>query len=268
MFNKENIKSIVHSLFFERFITIVILVNSILVGVETAYQIDIIKIVQASCLIIFVIEISMRFIARDSIKSFFKDGWNIFDLVIVIISLIPENISAESGLVSSFRVLRIFRVLRLLRASPEIRLIVSVLIKSIKSLWYNAMVYVIFCYLFTLIGVVLFKLPPEITEDQKYELQQVTSLGDKIDPFGSVGEGFLTLFSITLGYEWWQTRNTLEKSSELQLIESSHSTISSYLFIWYGFAVFLLLNLVVGAVINNYQIIIEEIKEKDKNLNI
>ena len=93
MFNKENIKSIVHSLFFERFITIVILVNSILVGVETAYQIDIIKIVQASCLIIFVIEISMRFIARDSIKSFFKDGWNIFDLVIVIISLIPENIS-------------------------------------------------------------------------------------------------------------------------------------------------------------------------------
>ena len=42
----------------------------------------------------------MRFIARDSIKSFFKDGWNIFDLVIVIISLIPENISAESGLVS------------------------------------------------------------------------------------------------------------------------------------------------------------------------
>ena len=107
-------------------------------------EIDIIKIVQASCLIIFVIEISMRFIARDSIKSFFKDGWNIFDLVIVIISLIPENISAESGLVSSFRVLRIFRVLRLLRASPEIRLIVSVLIKSIKSLWYNAMVYVIF----------------------------------------------------------------------------------------------------------------------------
>ena len=82
MFGRENIQSIVHSLFFERFITIVILVNSILVGVETAYQIDIIKIVQASCLIIFVIEISMRFIARDSIKSFFKDGWNIFDLLL------------------------------------------------------------------------------------------------------------------------------------------------------------------------------------------
>ena len=38
MLNKENIKSIVHSLFFERFITIVILVNSILVGVETAIK--------------------------------------------------------------------------------------------------------------------------------------------------------------------------------------------------------------------------------------
>ena len=61
------------------------------------------------------------------------------------------------------------------------------------------MVYVIFCYLFTLIGVILFKLPPDITEKQKFELEQVTSLGDNIDPFGSVGEGFLTLFSITLG---------------------------------------------------------------------
>ena len=84
----------------------------------------------------------------------------------------------------------------------------------------------------------------------------------------SIGEVFLTLFSITLGYEWWQTRNTLEKSSGLKLIDSSPSTISSYLFIWYGFAVFLLLNLVVGAVINNYQVILEEIKDKDKNLNV
>ena len=32
MYNKENIKSIVHSLVFERFITVVILLNSILVG--------------------------------------------------------------------------------------------------------------------------------------------------------------------------------------------------------------------------------------------
>jgi len=268
MFNKENIKSIVHSLVFERFITIVILLNSILVGLETTYQNDLIKIVQISCLIIFVVEILMRFISRRTTKSFFKDGWNIFDLLIILISLIPEDISGDSGLVSAFRVLRIFRVLRLLRASQEIRLIVSVLIKSVKSLWYNAMVYVIFCYLFTLIGVILFKLPPDITEEQKFKLEQVTSLGDNIDPFGSIGEGFLTLFSITLGYEWWQTRNTLEKSSELKLIDSSHSTISSYLFIWYGFAVFLLLNLVVGAVINNYQVILEEIKDKDKNLNI
>ncbi|MAW83259.1 MAG: transporter [Crocinitomicaceae bacterium] len=268
MFNKNNIRPIVRSLYFERFITLIILLNSILVGVETSYQNDLISIIQISCLVIFVIEISLRFIARDSTKSFLKEGWNIFDLVIVLISLFPEDISGDSGLVSSFRVLRIFRVLRLLRASPEIRLIVSVLIKSIKSLWYNAMVYVIFCYLFTLIGVVLFKLPSNITEKQKNELTEVTSLGDNIDPFASVGEGFLTLFSITLGYEWWQTRNTLEKSSELQLIESSHSVISTYLFVWYGFAVFLLLNLVVGAVINNYQIIIEEIKDKDKNLNI
>ena len=108
----------------------------------------------------------------------------------------------------------------------------------------------------------MFKLPEDISSSQIQQIKEVTALGDRVDPFGTVHDGADTLFSITLGYEWWQTRNTLLKSSELKLIESSPMAISVYLYLWYATAIFLLLNLVVGAIINNYQVIIDELKSK------
>ena len=110
----------------------------------------------------------------------------------------------------------------------------------------------------------MFRLPDNISDNQMQQIEEVTALGDRIDPFGSVIDGADTLFSITLGYEWWQTRNTLLKSSELKLIDASPLAISIFLYMWYACAIFLLLNLVVGAIINNYQIIIDEIKSKKK----
>ena len=111
----------------------------------------------------------------------------------------------------------------------------------------------------------MFRLPDNISSSQIQQIQEATAMGDRVDPFGTVLDGADTLFSITLGYEWWQTRNTLLKSSELNLIESSPLAISIYLYLWYATAIFLLLNLVVGAIINNYQIIIDEIKSKKNN---
>lgn len=257
------VKKIVSSNLFEKFITSVIIVNCFLIGLETYVINDFITFIQITCLVIFVIEIFLRYTASNSNKEYFFDGWNIFDIAIVLVTLIPENLFENSAVVSSFRVLRVFRVLRLLKANPELRLITSVLLKSIKTLYYNGIVFLIFCYLFTLIGVELFRLPKNISKSQIQQIEEVTALGDRIDPFASVMDGGDTLFSITLGYEWWQTRNTLLKSSELKLIEASPLTISIYLYMWYACAIFLLLNLVVGAIINNYQIIIDEIKAKE-----
>ena len=53
--------------------------------------------------IIFLVEIIIRFLA-EKIKRFFSDGWNVFDLIIVIGSLIPAN-ATESVLV--LRLLRL-----------------------------------------------------------------------------------------------------------------------------------------------------------------
>lgn len=258
------IKKIVASSLFEKIITTVIIINCFLIGLETYVVNDVISLIQLLCLIIFIVEIFLRYTASNSNREYFSEGWNIFDITIVLITLVPENFFENSSVASAFRVLRVFRVLRLLKANPEVRLITAVLLKSLKTLYYNGIVFLIFCYLFTLVGVEMFRLPDNISDNQMQQIEEVTALGDRIDPFGSVIDGADTLFSITLGYEWWQTRNTLLKSSELKLIDASPLAISIFLYMWYACAIFLLLNLVVGAIINNYQIIIDEIKSKKK----
>tara|TARA_X000000368_G_scaffold367072_1_gene314189 strand:+ start:408 stop:1208 length:801 start_codon:yes stop_codon:yes gene_type:complete len=258
-----NIKKIVFSGAFEKFITAIILINCFLIGVETYLVNDLISSIQIICLVVFIIEIFLRYTASNSNREYFSEGWNIFDITIVLICLVPESLFENSAIASSFRVLRVFRVLRLLKANPEVRLITAVLLKSIKTLYYNGIVFLIFCYLFTLVGVEMFRLPENISDSQIHQIEEVTALGDRSDPFGTVLDGADTLFSITLGYEWWQTRNTLLKSSELNLIDASPLAISIYLYLWYATAIFLLLNLVVGAIINNYQTIIDEIKSKE-----
>ena len=108
---------------------------------------------------IFTIEVILRLISSNSIKSYFCDSWNVFDLSIVLICFIPESLFENTSTITTLRVLRVFRVLRLLKFDKEIKLIVSVLVKSMKSLFYNFVLFIVFLYLFSIIGVTLFKLP-------------------------------------------------------------------------------------------------------------
>ena len=132
------LKSISSSLlskkWFEPFIIAVILINCILIGVETYIQPNWIVLVQKVALVVFTVEILIRWIARLSAKSFCKDAWNMFDLFIVLISLIPESVFENGSWIICIRILRVFRVLRLLRAAEEVKLIVAVLIRSFCAL--------------------------------------------------------------------------------------------------------------------------------------
>ena len=70
----------------------------------------------------FLIEIIIRMISERSLIKFFSDGWNIFDFLIVTISLVPIN-NVESVFVA--RLLRIIRVLRIITVVPAFRHIID-----------------------------------------------------------------------------------------------------------------------------------------------
>lgn len=267
--NKNFAKAITGNKIFEIVIIAIILINSILIGVETSYSVYWIRLIQKIILGIFTLEIILRFLAADSIKDFFKDGWNIFDLTLVLIGYIPSNLAINASAMMALRVLRVFRVLRLLRVSKEIKLIVSVLLKSLVSMFYNVILFVIFIYLFAIIGVGLFRLPDpdKLTGEklQQYELymQDASNLPKcSPDPFGSVGEAMFTLFRELTGDDWAALRYNHIIASECGLIASGSFVINLYHILWIVISAFLLLNIVTGAIINNYEVVLEEQHEK------
>lgn len=268
---REACSSFVYGRPFDIFITIVILVNSFLIGVQTTYNDSLLSNIQNIILYIFTIEVALRLIAAGSLKEFFKSGWNIFDLTLVVIGWIPPTMVANASTIMAFRVLRVFRVLRLLRTMAEIKLIIAVLVKSLKSLLYNGLLFFIFMYLFAVAGVSMFRLPdPDTLSPEKLQAYEQLmreaphSPANSPDPFGNIGEAFFTLFRALTGEDWTDLRYNLITASDLGLIVVSPTVVTMFHVFWFCIAAFLLLNLVTGAVINNYQISIEEAEEKKK----
>src|SRR5699024_9378321 len=103
----------------------VILVNAAILGAAT-YQNDALPyliIAERIIVAIFVVEMLLKLYAWR--WSFFRGGWNWFDLFVVVISLIPAT-----RLFAVLRVLSILRILRVITAVPQMRQIVSALFKS------------------------------------------------------------------------------------------------------------------------------------------
>ena len=269
---KEIASLIAHNKGLELFITGIIILNSVLIGVETYTDNLTVKMIQQGILYIFTLEILMRFIATKSIKEFFCDGWNVFDLTLVLIGYIPETLFASASMMTALRVLRVFRILRLLRASKEIKLIVTVLVKSMTSMFYNLILFLIFVYLYAIAGVSMFRLPDPTTLEgeqlanyEKYMEVAPNAPSNSPDPFGDLGEAIFTLFRELTGEDWTDLRYNHITASEYGLIHVNSAVITTYHVSWFCLAAFLLLNLVTGAVINNYQIAIDEEDEKKKD---
>lgn len=117
---------------FSRFIMAVIVVNAVLLGMETSGSLmdrfgTLIVTLDKVCLAIFVVELTLKMIAQR--WRFFVYGWNLFDFVIVGISLVP----GAQGL-SVLRALRILRVLRVISVAPRLRRVVEGFITALPGM--------------------------------------------------------------------------------------------------------------------------------------
>jgi len=268
---KQLAKRISNNKWFEFTIMFIILINSVLIGVELYNSNSIIQLIQSIILGVFTIEIIIRFIAADSVFSFFKNGWNLFDLSLVLIGYIPTNVAVGGSTLMALRVLRVFRILRLLRAAKEVKLIVSVLVKSMSAMFYNMVLLLIFMYLYAVVGVSLFKLPiPEkLSGNDKLNYENYIDLAphapnNSPDPYGDLAEASFTLFRTMTGEDWTDLRYNLITASECNVIKVSPFVVTFFHVSWFCLAAFLLLNLITGAIINNYQLAIEHREEKRK----
>ena len=116
----------------QRFIMAVIVTNAIVLGLETSPSTmaragNLLHVLDIAALAIFVAEILIKLIVYRA--GFFRSPWNIFDFVIVAISLVPLG----QG-VSVLRALRIIRAFRLISVVPRMRLVMEALVSAIPGM--------------------------------------------------------------------------------------------------------------------------------------
>ncbi len=234
--------------FFEIFIAAAIIINSILVGVQTSYDIPAVDYAQDFLTFVFVVEIFIRFFGAKSTREYFSDGWNIFDISIITLTHIPDIFffSTESITgVRAIRLLRTFRTLRVLRIFKvfrELYTMIKVLVKSFASVALAGLLLFIFSYIYAIVGVMIFKGHMNI---------------EGIDPFGDLGEAFFSLFRIATGDSWTSFRYDLTYSAK----DVPAWLVNAYFISWHIISAFLLLNIVFGAVLSNYEQMYQEERE-------
>ena len=208
---------------FETFIIVVIMASALLIGLKT-YDIPEsvhigIRWLDILITIIFIIEISIRFAAEERKLDFFKSGWNIFDVVIVAVSLIPID-NTDMALVA--RLVRVFRVLRMVSIIPELRMLLNSLLVALPRLGYvMALMFIIF-YMYAAVGSLFF---------------------EEINTFlwGDIAVSMLTLFRVMTFEDW---------------TEVMYEVMAVYGWAWIYFVSFIFLtafaflNMVIGIVVN------------------
>ena len=176
-----NIEAIVESRAFSIAITSVIVINAIVLGLETSPKVmavagPLLLAIDAAALWVFTIEIGLKIWLYRS--RFFRGGWNIFDFAIVAIAWRPAT-----GPLSVLRALRIIRVLRVVSLIPQMRAVVGALFKALPGMGSILAVLMLVFYIAAVMATKLF--------------------GESFpDWFGSIAASMFSLFQIMTLESW------------------------------------------------------------------
>ncbi|MCA0942951.1 ion transporter [Salipiger pacificus] len=202
----------------------VILFNAIILGLETSGTVmnvagDLIVALDTVCLAIFVAELAAKLYARG--LRFFRDAWNVFDLLVVGIALAP----ATGGL-AVLRALRILRLLRVISVAPTLRRVVEGFISALPGM---ASVFLLMGVIFYIAAVIATKLFAATFPEW----------------FGSLGQSLYTLFQVMTLESWSMgiVRPVMEVHPEAWMFFVPFILITT----------FAVVNLVVGLIVNSMQ---------------
>lgn len=202
----------------------VIVLNAVILGLETSGRAmaaagDLIVALDRICLAIFVAEIGAKIVVRR--LGFFRDGWNLFDFVIVAVVLVP----AGQGF-AVLRVLRILRVLRLISAAPRLRRVVEGFITALPGMG----------SVFLLMGIIFY-----------VGAVMATKLFGATFPewFGTLGRSGYTLFQIMTLESW--------SMGIVRPVMEVHDWAWAFFLPFILVTTFAVMNLVVGLIVNSMQ---------------
>jgi len=219
----DRLQSFVNNRFFEWTAVTVIIASALLLGAKTfeigSRATQVLNVLDWAITVFFVLEISVKFAACKDKKRFFHNPWNLFDTLIVAVSLIPVT-ATDQALIA--RLVRVFRVLRMVSIIPELRILLNSLIKALPQLGYVILLMFIIFYIYAAVGTTIF---------------------EQINPvlWGDIAVSLLTLFRVMTFEDW-----TDVMYETMTVYPLSWAYYLSFIF----FTAFAFLNMVIGIVVN------------------
>lgn len=230
---RSRIEKLVAEKWFIHGITTLILINAVTLGLETNPAVmaeygTVLHLVDHTILWLFVLEMFLKLYAFGG--RFFKNGWNIFDVLVVGVSFVPSI-----GPFAVLRTLRVFRVLRLVSVVPKMRRVVSALLTAIPGM---ASVMSILLVIFYVAAVMATQMFGAIDDPQMQKL------------YGDIGSSMFTLFQLM----------TLEGWAE----NIAEPTMAYHPMSWIFFVMFIIvtsfavLNLFIGIIVDAMNLMHDE----------
>ena len=216
---------LVNAPWFEYFIIAVILLNGVLLGLETSSAIDerygaLLHLGNQIALGVFIVEAALKMLALwPRSWHYFRDGWDIFDFLVIVFALVPAT--GQSAMIA--RLARLLRVVHLISAIRDLRLIVAALVRAIPSVGHVMMLMSIVVYIYTIMGYHLFH-------------------AHDPDNWGSLGVALLTLFNIITLDGWTNVMNAAMER---------HSFAWVYFVSFVVVGTFVVINLFIAIIINS-----------------
>jgi voltage-gated sodium channel len=216
---REKVEKLVESGAFQITVLTLIIVNAVILGADTFPGVkarfgDILMFTDRVIIYAFVGEIILRILAER--EAYIRNGWNVFDFVIVMISLL----AATSGL-AALRAFRVLRVLRVITVIPRMRLVVSAFLDSIPGIASVGVVLALIVYVFAVIAASLYG-------------------PDHPELFGNVFTAMYTLFQVMTLEGWPDIAAT---------VAETHTRSWIFFLTFVMIATFTMLNLFVGIVV-------------------
>lgn len=233
----EITKKLAESRLFERFIILVIIVNGVILGLETLPWVmedagDLLETINYIILAIFILEALVKLLACwPTPQRYFASGWNVFDFTVIVLSLIP----ASGQFATVARLVRLLRVLRLVSTLPKLRLMVVTLVRCIPGMANVLLLMGVLFYVYAIAGYHLYG-------------------GHDPLHWGTLGSSLLTLFQIATLEAW---TDIMRKAMEL----GPWHWLYFVTFVLFG--TFVVVNLFVAVVINSLEESQREVAEDD-----
>ncbi|XP_068101717.1 sodium channel protein type 2 subunit alpha-like [Hyperolius riggenbachi] len=160
---------------------------------QSVQKTNILYFINVTFLIMFTIEITLKLLALR--QHFFSNGWNTFDLIIIILSVAGHFLEDKIiGFVFVnpiiFRALRLLRILRLIKRAKGIRTLVSALMMSLPALFNIALLLFLIMYIYAVFGMFFFAY-----------VKKEGGIDDMFN-FETIGNSMLCMFMITTSAGW------------------------------------------------------------------